>query len=57
MNQASELFKGNEDGELLIALRQSGLTGEVERIRELHVKFDEHSEQIQEVNIIFIIVW
>ena len=57
MNQASELFKGNEDGELLIALRQSGLTGEVERIRELHVKFDEHSEQIQEVNIIFIIIW
>lgn len=52
MNQASELFKSNEDGDLLTSLRQFAAMGAVERVREISVKFDEHSEQIQEVSFV-----
>lgn len=49
MDQASEVFKSNEDGELINALKAAGLAGQRERVDELSVKFEEHSEQVQEV--------
>ena len=49
MEQASEVFKTNEDHELLSALKTAGWNGEKERVDELSVKYEEHSEQLQEV--------
>ena len=49
MDQASDVFKSNEDGELVCALKAAGLAGQRERVDELSVKFEEHSEQVQEV--------
>ncbi|KAK2143373.1 hypothetical protein LSH36_848g00063 [Paralvinella palmiformis] len=49
MDQASDVFKTNEDHELLTALKNAGFQGERDRIAELSVKFEEHSEQLQEV--------
>ena len=49
MDQASEIFKVNEDHELLTALKIAGQSGQVERVDEISVKFEEHSEQLQEV--------
>ena len=50
LDQASEVFKSNEDHELLTSLKAAGMSGERERVNELSVKFEEHSEQLQEVN-------
>ena len=49
MDQASELFKSNEDHILLQSLRTSGIEGESNRVEELSVKFEEHIEQLEEV--------
>ena len=49
MDQASEVFKSNEDHELLTQLKTSGMNRESERVAELSVKFQEHSDQLQEV--------
>ncbi|ESO99195.1 hypothetical protein LOTGIDRAFT_141992 [Lottia gigantea] len=49
MEQASDLFKMNEDHELLRGLQRAGINGEVEYVDELTIKFDEHQEQIEEV--------
>lgn len=50
MNQASELFKSAEEGDLVASLRQCAASGEAEKVRELSIKVDEHSEHIQEVS-------
>lgn len=52
MDQASEVFKANEDHELLTALKQVALQSNGSRVSELALKFQEHSEQIQEVGMI-----
>ena len=49
MEQASELFRRNEDHELLAGLRTAGLEGEVQRAEQLTVQFAEHQEQLEEV--------
>ncbi|XP_064646308.1 alpha-catulin-like isoform X1 [Lineus longissimus] len=49
MDQASDVFKTNEDHDILMALKTAGLNGEVDRVNEITVKFEEHSEQLQEV--------
>ena len=49
MDQASEVFKTNEDHELLSFLKNAGMAGERGRVDEFSVKFNEHSEQLQEV--------
>ncbi|XP_033728818.1 alpha-catulin-like isoform X1 [Pecten maximus] len=49
MEQASDLFKTNEDHELLKCLKGAGIAGEAERVEELTVKFEEHMEQLEEV--------
>ena len=49
MDQASDVFKLNEDHELLAALKSSGLNGLKERVDELSVKFEEHADQLMEV--------
>jgi hypothetical protein len=50
MNQASELFKSAEEGDLVASLRQCAASGAAEKVRELSIKLDEHSEHIQEVS-------
>ena len=50
MDQASELFKSNEDHILLQGLRTSGIEGECNKVEELSVKFEEHIEQLEEVS-------
>ena len=50
MDQASELFKSNEDHVLLHSLRMAGIEGECNRVEELSVKFEEHIEQLEEVS-------
>ena len=50
MDQASDVFKLNEDHELLAALKMAGLDGQKEKVDELSVKFEEHSEQLQEAS-------
>ncbi|XP_060582034.1 alpha-catulin-like isoform X2 [Ruditapes philippinarum] len=49
MEQASELFKCNEDHMLLRSLQTAGISGEVGSVDELSVKFEEHIEQLEEV--------
>ncbi|XP_070185642.1 alpha-catulin-like isoform X2 [Littorina saxatilis] len=49
MEQASELFRRNEDHELLSGLRAAGLGGEVQHAEQLTVQFAEHQEQLEEV--------
>ncbi|XP_052829405.1 alpha-catulin isoform X1 [Octopus bimaculoides] len=49
MDQASELFKVNEDHDLLKGLKIHGLAGSPDKVDELSVKFREHSEQLEEV--------
>ncbi|XP_046556025.1 alpha-catulin-like [Haliotis rubra] len=49
MDQASELFKMNEDHELLQGLRIAGMNGDVDQVEELTIKFEEHQEQLEEV--------
>ncbi|CAE1327556.1 Alpha-catulin [Acanthosepion pharaonis] len=49
MDQASELFKINEDHDLLKGLKLHGLAGCPEKVDELSVKFREHAEQLEEV--------
>lgn len=49
MEQASELFRRNEDHELLSGLRAAGLEGEVQHAEQLTVQFAEHQEQLEEV--------
>ena len=53
MDQASEVFKTNEDHELLTSLKQAALQANKARVDELAQKFQEHSEQIQEVSVFF----
>ena len=57
MDQASDVFKTNEDHELLTALKNAGFQGERDRIAELSVKFEEHSEQLQEVGLLLLCYW
>ena len=49
MEQAADVFKLNEDQTLLTSLKAAGLAGQKDKVNELSVKFDEHSEQLQEV--------
>ena len=49
MDQASEVFKTNQDHELLAALKQAGGQGNEVKAREISQQFQEHAEQIQEV--------
>lgn len=49
MDQASELFKINEDHDLLKGLKLHGLAGRPDKVDELSVKFREHAEQLEEV--------
>ena len=49
MGQASDLFRQNDDEGLLKSLRVSGVSGELDRVEELTVKFSEHREQLEEV--------
>ncbi|XP_052079628.1 alpha-catulin-like isoform X4 [Mytilus californianus] len=49
MDQASELFKANEDHDLLKCLKLGGINGNVKKVDELSVKFEEHREQLEEV--------
>ncbi len=49
MDQASEVFKTNEDHSLLGNMKTAGFKGEKDRVDELAGKFEEHSEQLQEV--------
>ncbi len=50
MSQASDLFRQNDDEGLLKALRMAGLSGQLDRVEELTVKFSEHQEQLEEVH-------
>lgn len=54
MDQASELFKANEDHDLLKCLKLGGINGNVKKVDELSVKFEEHREQLEEVQQYFI---
>ena len=49
MEQCSDIFKANEDADLLQTLRSAGQSGERNRVDEISVKFQEHAEQLQEV--------
>ena len=49
MDQAADVFKLNEDQALLSSLKAAGLSGQTDKVNELSVKFEEHSEQLQEV--------
>ena len=49
MEQCSDIFKSNEDADLLQTLRSAGQSGERNRVDEISVKFQEHAEQLQEV--------
>ncbi|KAK2171063.1 hypothetical protein NP493_1106g00015 [Ridgeia piscesae] len=49
MDQSSDVFKSSDDHQLLTALKTVGLTGDIAHIAELSVKFEEHSDQLQEV--------
>ena len=49
MDQAADVFKLNEDQQLLTALKTAGLSGHRDKVNELSVKFDEHADQLQEV--------
>ncbi|KAL4217108.1 Alpha-catulin [Mactra antiquata] len=49
MDQASELFKCNEDHILLRSLQTAGTNGEIGSVDELSVKFEEHIDQLEEV--------
>jgi len=50
MDQAADLFKLNEDQTLLSSLKAASLNGQTDKVNELSVKFEEHSEQLQEVS-------
>ena len=52
MDQASELFKSNEDHEILKRLRAAGASGDQQRVTEMTVKFEEHMQQLEEVRLI-----
>ena len=52
MDQASELFKSNEDHILLRNLRAAGTAGEVGSVDEFSVKFEEHIEHLEEVRLV-----
>ena len=52
MDQASELFKANEDHEILKRLRAAGASGDQQRVTEMTVKFEEHMQQLEEVRLI-----
>ena len=49
MDQSSDVFKSSDDHQLLTALKTVGLSGDIAHITELSVKFEEHSDQLQEV--------
>lgn len=57
MEQASELFRRNEDHELLSGLRAAGLGGEVQHAEQLTVQFAEHQEQLEEVGFSMMYQW
>lgn len=54
MDQSSDVFKSSDDHQLLTALKTVGLSGDIAHITELSVKFEEHSDQLQEVGVILI---
>ena len=43
------MFRCNEDQSLLNTLKQAAWNGEKQTVEELSVRFQEHSEQLQEV--------
>jgi len=49
LDQAADVFKLNEDQALLTSLKAAGVAGLTDKVNELSVKFEEHSEQLQEV--------
>ncbi|XP_048777527.1 alpha-catulin-like isoform X2 [Ostrea edulis] len=49
MDQASELFKANEDHEILKHLKAAGSSGDQQRVTEMTIKFEEHMQQLEEV--------
>jgi hypothetical protein len=49
MDQASELFKANEDHEILKHLKAAGSSGDQQKVTEMTVKFEEHMQQLEEV--------
>ena len=53
MDQAADVFKLNEDQALLSSLKTASQSGQTDKVNELSVKFDEHSEQLQEVRASF----
>lgn len=46
--QGDEIFKQNADAEILNGLKNSGMSGDLDKIDELTVQICEHSEQLQE---------
>ncbi|XP_078702071.1 alpha-catulin-like [Branchiostoma floridae x Branchiostoma belcheri] len=48
LDQASEIFKTNEDHDILSTLKLSGTQGDADRMEEYCGKFAEHSEQLIE---------
>ncbi|XP_066263929.1 alpha-catulin-like isoform X1 [Branchiostoma lanceolatum] len=48
LDQASEIFKTNEDHDILSTLKMSGTQGDAGRVEEYCGKFAEHSEQLIE---------
>ena len=49
LDQASEIFRSNDDQDLLANLKEAGSLGDLDRMEEHSGKFSEHSEQLQEV--------
>ena len=49
LDQASEIFRSNDDQDLLANLKEAGVMGDLDKMEEHSVKFSEHSEQLQEV--------
>ena len=54
LDQASEIFRCNDDQDLLASLKESGAAADLDRVEEHSLKFSEHSEQLQEVSRLFV---
>ncbi|XP_071792052.1 alpha-catulin-like isoform X2 [Asterias amurensis] len=50
LDQASEIFRSNDDQDLLANLKEAGSLGDLDRMEEHSGKFSEHSEQLQEAS-------
>lgn len=51
LEQANDIFSSNIDGEIVSAMKSSGVAGDLDKIDELTVQIFEHSEQVQEVGV------